>query len=55
MSTWFVDYVEVRSQFGRDMLKDPVYSEIVKSSEEAYRKILNLDSILEFSLSLLIS
>ena len=51
---WFVDYVEaVRSQFGRDAVQKepiPVYSEIVKSSEEAYRKILNLDSILEFSL-----
>ena len=50
----FVDYVEaVKAQLGRDaVLKEsiPVYSEILKSSEEAYRKILNLDSILEFSL-----
>jgi len=50
----FVDYVEaVRAQLGRDaVLKEPipVYSEILQSSEEAYRKILNLDSILEFSL-----
>ena len=50
----FVDYVEaVRTQLGREaVLKEPipVYSEILKSSEEAYRKILNLDSILEFSL-----
>ena len=50
----FVDYVEaVRTQLGKDTVliePIPVYSEILKSSEEAYRKILNLDSILEFSL-----
>ncbi len=50
----FVDYVEeVRTQLGREaVLKEPipVYSKILKSSEKAYRKILNLNSILEFSL-----
>ncbi|MDA9689926.1 hypothetical protein N9V13_05895 [Betaproteobacteria bacterium] len=51
---YFVDYVEaVRSRLGKDAVLNeriPVYSEILKSSEEAYRKILSLDSILEFSL-----
>ena len=50
----FVDYVEeIRAQLGREVvLKEPipVYSKIIKSSKKAYRKILNLDSILEFSL-----
>ena len=50
----FVDYVEeVRVQLGRDaVLKEPIpiYSEILKVSHEAYRKIVYLDSILEFSL-----
>ena len=50
----FVDYVEeVRVQLGRDAVQkdpSPVYSEILELSKEAYRKILYLDSILEFSL-----
>ena len=50
----FVDYVEgVRTKLGsKAVLKEPipVYSEILKSSEETYRKVKSLDSILEFSL-----
>ena len=50
----FVDYVEgVRAKLGsKAVLKEPipVYSDILKSSAETYRKVKSLDSILEFSL-----
>ncbi len=50
----FVDYVEeVKAKLGsKAVLKEPipVYSDILKSSVETYRKVKSLDSILEFSL-----
>ena len=50
----FVDYVEgVRTKLGsKVVLKEPIpaYLEILKSSKEVYRKVSNLDPILEFSL-----
>ena len=50
----FVDYVEgIRTQLGsKALLEEPIpdYSQILKSSEEVYRKVSRLDSILEFSL-----
>ena len=50
----FVDYVEgVKAKLGsKAVLKEPipVYSDILKSSAETYRKVKSLDSILEFSL-----
>ena len=50
----FVDYVEgVKAKLGsKAVLKEPipVYSDILKSAAETYRKVKSLDSILEFSL-----